>query len=68
MDNFIDDFSNWFNNLDRDNKTRVKIGLRWLMRIEKENLPMNLSFNGDGRKNITCSSTKISGKVLEELL
>lgn len=68
MDNFIDDFSNWFNNLDRDNKTRVKIGLRWLMRIEKENLPMNLSFNGDSRKNITCSSTKIGGNILEKLL
>ena len=64
----LTDFALWFHSLKGGNKTRVKIGLLWLMKIEQENLPMNIFFNCDAKNNITCSSTKISERVLEGLL
>lgn len=64
----LTDFVSWFKSLKRENKIRIRIGLRVLMKIERERLAMNVFFNSDAKDNITCSSTKISDKVLEKLL
>ncbi len=67
--NDFPEFIKWFNELkDSNNKARIRIGLLWLMKIEKENLPMNILFNGSGEHAITCSSSKIPGTVLDKLI